>query len=48
MAVCSVFSRICVLLTVAVDGQSCPSCAVTVIFNPDMFDLLFYYEQFCQ
>ena len=43
------FSLVCVLLTVAVHGQRCPAlCVVTFVFNPDVFDLLFYCEQFSQ
>ena len=38
-----------VLLAVAVHGQRCPAlCVVTFVFNPDVFDLLFYCEQFSQ
>lgn len=45
----SLFSCVCVLLAVAVHGQHCPAlCVVTLVFNPDVFDLLFYCEQFCQ
>ena len=48
IASCSLFC-ICVLLAVAVRGQHCPAlCVVTLVFNPDVFDLLFYCEQFCQ